>query len=105
MGLVSITRNPILSGSSPTLTCTVELDPTVDVSVDITTVWSGPDGSTLMSDASPVMKSFTHYTSKLTLNYVELSDSGNYTCTVSIRGKIRASVSKEVVISKVLLDA
>ena len=74
----------------------------MDVPVDITTVWSGPDGSTLMSDASPVMKSFTHYTSKLVLNYAELADSGNYTCTVNIRRKIRASVSKEVIISKLI---
>ena len=74
----------------------------MDVPVDITTVWTGPDGSKLTSAASPVavMKSFTHYTSKLTLNYVESADSGNYTCTVSIKDKIRASVNKEITISK-----
>ena len=104
MRLVSSSPNPILSGSSPTLTCTIELHPEVDVSVDITTVWTGPDGSTLMSAASPVMKSFTHYTSKMTLNYVEVADSGSYICTVSIKDKVRASFSKEIVVGKLLVN-
>ena len=72
----------------------------MDVPVAISTAWTGPDGSTLISGAPPVMKSFTHYTSKAKLNYVESADAGNYTCTVSIGGKIRASVSKIVVIGK-----
>ena len=98
MRLVSDTPNPILSGSSPILTCAVELSPAVDVPVDISTVWIGPDGSTLISAAPPVMKSFTHYTSDAKLNYVESADSGNYNCTVSIEGKIRASVEKKITI-------
>ena len=102
--LVSNTPNPILSGSSATLTCTVELDPSVDVPVDIMTEWSGPDGSTLTTDASPVMKSLTHYTSKRTLNYVESAESGNYTCTVSISDKVRASVRREIIIGKVVFS-
>jgi hypothetical protein len=99
--LVSDTSNPILSGFSPTLTCAVELSPAVDVPVAITTAWTGPDGSTLLSAAPPVMMSFTHYTSDLKLNYVESADSGNYTCTVSIGGNIRTSVQKKIVISMV----
>ena len=95
--LVSDTPNPIRSGSSPILTCAVELSPAVDVPVSISTVWTGPDGSTLMSAAPPVMKSFTHYTSDLKLNYVEPADSGNYNCTVSIGGEIRISVEKKIV--------
>ena len=98
--LVSDTPNPILSDSSPTLTCAVELSPAVDVPVTISTVWTGPDGSMLTSGAPPVMKSLTHYTSKAKLNYVESADSGNYTCTVSIGRQIRALVSKIVVIGK-----
>ena len=63
--LVSDTPNPIRSGSSPILTCAVELSPAVDVPVTVSTVWTGPDGSILMSAApSSVMKSFTHYTSE-----------------------------------------
>ena len=58
----SNTPNPILSGSSPTLTCIIELHPAVDIPVHITTAWTRPDGSKLTSAASPVMKSFTHYT-------------------------------------------
>ena len=98
MRLVSDTPNPILSGSSPTLTCTVEFTPAVDVPVSVSTVWTGPDGSTLMSAAPPVMKSLTHYTSDLKLNYVESTDSGNYNCTVSIGGKNRTSVEKKITI-------
>ena len=98
--LVFDTPNPIHSGSSPILTCTVELSPAVDVPVNVTTVWTGPDGSTLTSATTPIMRSFTHYTSKAKLNYVEAADSGNYTCTVSIGGKIRASVGRKIVIGK-----
>ena len=98
--LVSDTPNPILSGSSPTLICAVELSPAVNVPLAISTVWTGPDGSTLSSGTPPVMKSLTHYISKAKLNYIESADSGNYTCTVSIGGKIRASVSKVVVVGK-----
>ena len=100
MRLVSDTSNPILSGSSPTLTCTVELSPAVDVPMNIITTWTGPDGSTLTSAAPPIMKSFTHYTSKAVLNYVESADSGNYTCTVNIGGETRASVMKTLMIGK-----
>ena len=100
MRLVSDSPNPILSGSSPVLTCAVEFSPVVDVPVAISTVWTGPDGSMLTSAASPVMKSFTHYTSKAKLNYIESVDSGNYTCTVSIEGKPRASIGRKIVIGK-----
>ena len=96
--LVSDTTNPILSGSSPTLTCAVELDPAVDVPVAVSTEWTGPDGSTLASAFPPTMRSFTHYTSKAKLNYVESADSGAYTCTVSIDGKTVPTVERKVVV-------
>ena len=96
--LVTDTPNPILSGSSPTLTCAMELSPAVDVPVSISTAWTAPEGSVLMSPAPPLMKSVTHYTSKAKLNYVESADSGIYNCTVSIGDKIRASVDKMITI-------
>ena len=100
--VVSSTPNPILSGSSPTLTCTIELHPAVDIPVHITTVWTGPDGSKLTSAASPVMKSFTHYTSKITLNYIKPENSGSYTCNVSIKNYKEISADKEIVIGKLI---
>jgi hypothetical protein len=72
--------------------------------VAVNTLWTGPDGSTLLSAASPVMMSFTHYTSDLKLNYVKSADSGNYNCTVSIGGNIRTSVQKEITIGKLSLS-
>ena len=102
--LVSDTPNPIRSGSSPILTCTVELSPAVDIPVAVSTVWTGPDGLTLMSAAPPVMMSFTHYTSEAKLNYIESADSGNYNCTVIIGGKRWISVEKKIVIGNLNHD-
>ena len=49
-------------GSTVALTCTVELSPAVDVSVNVNTVWTGPAVVTL-PPISPVMESLTRYTS------------------------------------------
>lgn len=64
-------------------------------------MWTGPDSSTVVSATPPVMKSLTHYTSKLKLNYVESADAGSYTCTVSIGDKIREAAETIVIIGKV----
>ena len=100
IGLVSDTQNPVLSGASLTLTCFVELSPVVDIPVNITIMWTGPDGSTVISATPPVMKSLTHYTSKVKLNYVESADAGSYTCTVNIGDKIREAVKTTVIMGK-----
>ena len=70
----------------------------MDVPVNITTTWAGPDRSTLTSAAAPIKKSFTHYTSKAVLNYVESADSSNYKCTMTIGGGIKSSAMKMIVI-------
>ena len=93
-------HNPILSGDSPTLTCIVELSPVVDIPVNITILWAGPDSSTVISAAPVIMKSLTHYTGKVKLNYVESTDSGSYTCTVNIGDKIRETVETMIIIGK-----
>ena len=100
MSLISNKPNPILSGSSHTLTCTVELDPEVDVPVNIKIVWTGPNEIAIASSINPMMKSLTLYTSSNTLNSVEYSDSGDYTCTVSIASEIEVSVITKVKIGK-----
>ena len=89
---------PILSESSFTLTCTAELNPSVDVPVTINTVWTGPDGTILTSATRPEKKSFTLYASVNTLHSVDSADSGNYTCTVSVEDGVEVSASTNVTI-------
>ena len=92
--LISSAPNPILSGSSPTLLCIVELHPAVDVSVDLQVLWTSPHGPTLTSNL--VMKSFSLYTSKVVLSDVSLADAGQYSCKVSIGSDISASAQRDV---------
>ena len=101
VSLISNPPNPILSGSSSSLTCTVELSPAVDVPVSISIVWTAPEETyNIASTTNPVMKSLTLYTSSSTLNSVESSDSGNYTCTVSIESEIEVSARANIIIGK-----
>ena len=95
---------PILSESSFTLTCTVELNPSVDVPVTINTVWTGPDGTILTSATRPEKKSFTLYASVNTVHSVDSADSGNYTCTVSVEDGVEVSASTNITIGIILYD-
>ena len=88
--------SPILSGSSFTLTCTVELNPAVDVPVTVNTVWTGPDGVIIMSATRPEKKSFTLYASVNTFHSVGSADSGNYTCTAGVENGFKVSASTNV---------
>ena len=65
---------------SVTLTCTVELSPTVDVPVTVNTEWTGPDGFMTTNTAQPVMESTTNYTSTTMVSSFGRDQSGNYTC-------------------------
>lgn len=97
--LVSNTSDPILSGSSPTLLCIVELHPAVDVPVDLKVVWTTPHGSSMLA-SNLVMKSFSLYTSKIELNHISLADAGQYTCTVSIGNDASVTVQKDIQIGQ-----
>ena len=82
--VVSDLRSPVVVGSNVSLTCTVELSPSVDVSVTVNTVWTGPAGFMATNTAQPVMGSTTTYTSTVMLNSFETSQSGQYNCTANI---------------------
>ena len=69
-----------IAGSSPNLTCTVELSPAVDVPVTVTTVWTGPVGTTV-TPTSSVMESLTRYT---IMAMVDAARNGDYTCQVTL---------------------
>ena len=77
--------NPIPPfGSDVTMTCTVELSPSVDVPVTVTTVWTGPAGFMTTNTAQPVMGSTTTYTSTAMVSSFGRSDSGVYNCRAHI---------------------
>ena len=89
MSISSDTNNPIPSGSSPTLSCTVSLPPAVDIEVEIVTEWTGPTyGLREYSTTEPELNSSAEvptYTSTARLNAPEtFYDSGNYYCSVVI---------------------
>ena len=96
--LVSDKANPVLAGRSLTLTCGVELDPVVNVPLNITAGWTGPDGSTLRPAAPAAMESTTHYTSTVVIRQVELANAGDYTCTISLETDIRMTAEKQVIV-------
>ena len=90
--------NPILSGSSPTLTCSVEMKSTVNVPVAVSMEWTGPDGTAIMPIARPEMISFTLYSSSIIPDSVELADSGEYTCAAKIENEPEMSTSTNITI-------
>ena len=85
--VAAVTSNPtgiITVGSSVTLTCTVELSPSVDVPVTVNTVWTGPAGFMTTNTAQPVMGSTTTYISTAIVNSLGRDKSGDYTCTATV---------------------
>ena len=100
MELISDKTNPVLSGTSLTLICAVELSPAVDVPVTISAVWTGVEGSTLMHTNPPIRLSFTHYISTAALKDIGLADSGEYTCTVDIGNEITVLANYSVIVGR-----
>ena len=71
----------IIAGSSPNLTCNVELSPVVDVAVTVTTVLTGPAGFVTTNTAQPVMGSTTNHTSTA---MIDAARNGTYTCQANV---------------------
>ena len=68
----------------------------------INTAWTEPDGMAMTSVTGPEMRSFTLYTSLSTLDSVESSDSGNYSCTVTFDNGVKVSAFTNVKIGKLV---
>ena len=80
--MVSSPTNPILTGSSLTLTCTIMLVEDKINSVELEVVWTGPTDN-LTADTTPTGTG-TSYTSNLTITSLTASDAGTYTCTARL---------------------
>ena len=77
------TDGTIFTGSSLTLTCSIEVSEAVNITV--TTVWSGPSGTQFTTTTSVATRmTATSYTSTATISSVETSDSGEYICTATV---------------------
>ena len=95
MSLTSNLLNPILSGSTLTLTCTVELSPAVNIPVTVNTEWTRPTIATLDRTTS-LQESLTIYRSENGLNSVESADSGQYSCIIEIVSGVKLSASTNI---------
>ena len=62
----------------------MELSPSVDVPVTVTTVWTGPARFMAMNTSEPVAGSTATYNSTVMLSSFERDQSGEYNCTVTI---------------------
>lgn len=68
-------------GSEVTLTCTVELNTSVNVPVIVTILWMGPDGfKTTINTSQPTVGSNTSYSSAYTIRSFGRERSGQYRC-------------------------
>ena len=80
--VTSNSNNPIRPiGSDVTLTCTVNLNSSVDVPVTVNTVWSGPRGFRMSREA---IGNNTIQTSTLNVSLFGRNNSGVYNCTATI---------------------
>ena len=80
---VAVVSSSITAGSDVTLTCTVNLDPAVDVPVTVDTVWTGPTNFMENRTAARV-GSTTTYTSTAMVSSFGRDQSGVYTCTTTV---------------------
>ena len=102
--MVTAPVDTIFAGSSPSLTCTVDLDPAVDVPVTVNTVWTGP-AMTAFTPTNPVpavMESLTRYASTAVVNAVR---SGSYTCQANVSSSSEFTTGGETLSASLTITA
>ena len=87
----------VIAGSSSNLSCTVQLSPAIDVPVNVSTEWSGPERIIFLPHriVPAVMIDIATYTSTVT---IDAARSGSYTCqaTISSGGTMSGSANVTV---------
>ena len=84
---VSVTNTSrTYAGTNFNLTCTIELNPAVDTTVVINSTWRGPLGVPAGTRvvASELTGTGARYRTILMFRPLNMSDSGNYTCEVTV---------------------
>ena len=74
--ITSATNQVVISGSNLTLTCNIQLDPSVDSTVMVNSTWTAPGASSYL-----VTTSAAGTTSTLMIVMAAASDGGTYTCS------------------------
>ena len=87
---VTVTNSSVNVGSTLTLICTVELSPVIDVPVTVNTEWTGPDGF-ITTNTAQRMGSTTTYTSTAIVSSFGRYQSGDYTCTATVRPNLTST--------------
>ena len=75
-------RDTVFLGDMFTLTCTAQLDSSVDVGVSVSVSWSGPGQFTSTGTSATLLAGTNSHQSQLTVSGA--SESGNYSCTVTL---------------------
>ena len=91
---ITITSDPIgiiSVGGAVTLTCTVELSPSVDIPVKVLTVFTGPTRFLTTPVAQPNTGSNTTYTSTTRVSSFGRDTSGEYACIAYARSLTTSS--------------
>ena len=104
VSLHSDSPNPVLSGSSLTLTCIAELNSMINVSLFVSTTWKRPEGTVITLAGATEMKSFALYSSTHNLPFLQSADSGEYTCTMNFENGVEMSASTNITIGDSIDD-
>ena len=89
VNVTSSRPDPLYEGTQFFLTCSILLDESVDLEVDVATTWSNPAGMisnttrTLLSSVQPTAADFA-YSATLTFDPLQSSDTDDYICSVTV---------------------
>ena len=93
----------IIAGSSPNLTCTVELSPAVDIPVAVNTEWTGSTTRTMFLPNKMVTAMMVNLTTYISTVMVDAARSGNYTCQATVTSGRTISGSATITVGMCLL--
>ena len=80
-------EDSVYQGTELVITCTVTLDSAVDTRINVYMMWSSKPAKIMNGQyitISDTSSSGLEYTSTVTIRPVNTTDSGSYTCTVSV---------------------
>ena len=80
--ITAVTNQVVIAGSNLTLTCNIQLDPSVDCTVMVNSTWTAPGGATL-SGSNPSWTG-SSYQSTLMLTSLGTGNAGTYICGASV---------------------